>query len=197
MKKNDIQVLKKNEIQVLADSIKDGRFAETMDWRMGQKIGMTLGRKCGTCTACCVIPPIPSTGKPTGRPCSRLNKDQTRCSRYKDRYRICKGFFCGWLAGYGEEEDRPDKSGIIIMELEPTISDVLTKETGFSVPILGARIAGTAIPEIEELEELPSKIGRVIQWFSNRGIAIGIHAGDPGNGSKKAFRFPAKKECRK
>jgi hypothetical protein len=26
---------------------------------------------------------------------------------------VCKGYVCLWLAGYGDEEDRPDRSGIL------------------------------------------------------------------------------------
>ncbi len=35
------------------------------------------------------------------------------CTIYKDRPGCCSNYYCAWVKGYGAENDRPDKSGIL------------------------------------------------------------------------------------
>lgn len=39
---------------------------------------------------------------------------QTGCRIYNLRPLLCRQFFCGWRLGLGTEDDRPDKTGVII-----------------------------------------------------------------------------------
>lgn len=91
-------------------------------------------RDCGTCIACCVYYNIktPQLHKEAFSPCTKLKtpplmQDEPEPGRYttegcdnctvhKDdkRPKVCDDFNCYWLLGHGDEEDRPDKSGMII-----------------------------------------------------------------------------------
>ena len=93
----------------------------------------TVGRNCGTCVACCVYFKIADLGKPALTPCSKLAAGCTdcgtapadnNCTIYEDRPEVCKGYSCMWLYGYGEDEDRPDKSGMILDNATP-VANVL------------------------------------------------------------------------
>ena len=89
-------------------------------------------RTCGECIVCCVYPRIedPQMSKAAMVHCSELrlsqpveenvwqfSTDKKRpCKIYDDETKpeICSYFRCMWLKGHGEEEDRPDKSLIMI-----------------------------------------------------------------------------------
>jgi len=76
---------------------------------------MTTNR-CGHCTACCVILPIPSIGKSAGRPCRKLHDGSNGigCAVYADRPGPCRSFRCGWLAEGWEPDLRPDICGVML-----------------------------------------------------------------------------------
>jgi Fe-S-cluster containining protein len=42
------------------------------------------------------------------------------CTVYKTRPAACQGYNCAWVLGAGEEEDRPDKSGIMFDNIAPS-----------------------------------------------------------------------------
>lgn len=65
-------------------------------------------RKCGGCTVCCDTLVIPELRKPFGQKCP--HSCAIGCQIYAVRPNSCKSFKCAWLMGYGDEEDRPDKS---------------------------------------------------------------------------------------
>jgi Fe-S-cluster containining protein len=84
-------------------------------------------RSCGDCIACCVYLKIPALDKPGLAHCQHLNLAEPEeegklqlsagcdnCSIYEDRPEVCKSYSCMWLAGYGDESDRPDKSFMLI-----------------------------------------------------------------------------------
>lgn len=85
-------------------------------------------RECGECTACCYALGVPATddecervgwtppGKDAWEPCQHdALSDGPGCGIYEDRPECCRQFECGWLQGAGllEDEDRPDKIGVI------------------------------------------------------------------------------------
>jgi Fe-S-cluster containining protein len=49
--------------------------------------------------------------KPAGQKCEHLCAHG--CSRYADRPATCRAYRCAWLDGYGEDDLRPDRSGIV------------------------------------------------------------------------------------
>jgi hypothetical protein len=79
-------------------------------------------RSCGDCVACCVYLRIPIINKKALTPCHFLKQmagehtcsTDGGCSTYEFRPEVCKKYECSWLQGYGDEEDRPDKSGLLI-----------------------------------------------------------------------------------
>lgn len=77
-------------------------------------------RACGECSACCTVLGVRDldTPKPDYQRCLCL-RDATEnlrggCGMYADRPPSCRAYACGWLQGWGEEGDRPDKLGLIL-----------------------------------------------------------------------------------
>ena len=70
-------------------------------------------RACGTCNACCMLPPIlEPLNKTAGVWCKHCDVG-IGCSIYKRRPKQCRDFLCQWILGEGEEEERPDKIGLM------------------------------------------------------------------------------------
>lgn len=77
-------------------------------------------RRCGGCDVCCTLPDIPELKKPLDTPCRflRSGRGGVGCSRYETRPAVCREYRCGWLDGLGEDEDRPDRLGIMWQPLQ-------------------------------------------------------------------------------
>ena len=87
-----------------------------------------MTRECGDCVACCVYLQIddPELHKKGMRHCPYVETDQPEvvgksvcytgkgCRIYYNRPRTCAGYRCEWLKGHGNEEDRPDRCGILV-----------------------------------------------------------------------------------
>lgn len=79
-------------------------------------------RECNDCTVCCYVAEIPFENhtKPPHKKCLHVLNDRGnspgRCGVYgKDcRPDVCNKFMCAWYRGYGNEEDRPDLSGVML-----------------------------------------------------------------------------------
>jgi hypothetical protein len=69
-------------------------------------------RVCGGCTACCRTHRIPELEKPEGDWCIYC-KIGRGCRIYDERPKTCRDFRCAWLTGLENEEERPDKTGIV------------------------------------------------------------------------------------
>ncbi len=69
-------------------------------------------RTCGGCTACCKTHPVEAFGKLAGQRCQF--QAHGKCRAYEVRPRSCRAFSCEWLKGYGTDEDRPDRTGIVL-----------------------------------------------------------------------------------
>ena len=72
-------------------------------------------RECGECSACCFIGEV-SGLKGAHSLCPHLVDGEHRCGIYgsAERPTVCHAFQCAWLRGAGGEEDRPDKSGLML-----------------------------------------------------------------------------------
>jgi hypothetical protein len=82
-------------------------------------------RNCGTCTACCKTHPVQEIDKPAGAWCPHCNIGRG-CRIYDDRPPSCRDFTCQWLKGTGEDDDRPDKSKLVIDFIQnPDVGDVV------------------------------------------------------------------------
>lgn len=72
-------------------------------------------RECGDCDVCCFIGAVPELepglNKPPHTPC----KHQCGGCAIHDQKRpgVCVDFQCAWLRGVGDEDQRPDKSGVL------------------------------------------------------------------------------------
>jgi hypothetical protein len=80
---------------------------------------MALQRKCGGCTACCKTHAIAEINKPTKEWCPHCLIGKG-CAIYGSHPRTCQGYHCEWLDGYGREEERPDKSKVVL-EVQPNV----------------------------------------------------------------------------
>ncbi len=70
-------------------------------------------RTCGNCTACCRPLPILELQKSIGVWCTQCDQG-VGCRIYDSRPRSCRDFSCQWLKGIGKEDDRPDKTRVIL-----------------------------------------------------------------------------------
>ena len=77
---------------------------------------MTAKRTCGGCSECCEIIGVPALRKPELHRCE--HQCETGCGIYTNRPDDCREFECGWLVGHLEEDDRPDKLGLIFVMTE-------------------------------------------------------------------------------
>lgn len=76
-------------------------------------------RQCGECSVCCVIGGVPEIEKPAHTPCPFIKTDVCGSCSIFDKPElplVCKTYRCSWLKGYGAEEDKPDKSGLLVTE---------------------------------------------------------------------------------
>lgn len=73
---------------------------------MGQRV-------CGGCTACCKVMAIKDF-KEGFRVCRHSIKGKG-CGIYESRPAPCREFICGWLGGWGTDQDRPDKIGVVFI----------------------------------------------------------------------------------
>jgi len=88
-------------------------------------------RLCGSCSACC------HTHSVFGENLKILTRSfetcehcitNTGCAIYSSRPSSCRTYKCMWLQGFGEDEHRPDKLGLVI--------DIFITETGQNILIL-------------------------------------------------------------
>jgi hypothetical protein len=89
-------------------------------------------RECGECTLCCLVTRVPELDKPENTMCTLCDAG---CTIYNDRPQSCRAFDCAWLKGALAEDQRPDKTHVVIETLpdesvvlaliEPGYEDVL------------------------------------------------------------------------
>lgn len=75
--------------------------------------GQSPNRKCGGCTECCHTFQIKAVQKPPDCDCEHQVRG-TGCRVYENRPEECSSYACLWLIGWGTEEDRPDRSGVLL-----------------------------------------------------------------------------------
>jgi len=91
-----------------------------------QNLDKGVTRDCGNCVACCIWSRVKEINKPELTPCQYLKKGAIEgkncqnCTIYETEPQACKDYFCAWIAGYGEEEDQPNRCGVLI---DPQITE--------------------------------------------------------------------------
>ncbi len=73
-----------------------------------------MSRECGACSACCHRLGVPEIEKPAQTLCPHLHEKGFSCTIYAQRPHSCAVYACSWLRGMGDDEDRPDKSGVLV-----------------------------------------------------------------------------------
>ena len=69
------------------------------------------GRACGSCRLCCKLVGVEVLDKPPGTWCQHACSKG--CGIYETRPDECRKYVCLWLAGFFEDEDRPDRTRVL------------------------------------------------------------------------------------
>jgi len=78
-----------------------------------------MRRVCGGCVACCYVIEVGELGKPFRTPCPHAIPGEG-CAIWggpggpDGEPKTCKVYRCAWAMGFGEERDRPDRSGVLV-----------------------------------------------------------------------------------
>lgn len=116
----------------------------------------TLPRSCGSCYACCTFLGITDLRKKAGQTCKHLTGAQgpdKRCSIYKDRPTACSSYTCCWIKGIGNDNMRPNNSGVLVTLYPPRLK---TEEVSCTIHITDETKAGslTKGPLYDTLQEI-------------------------------------------
>lgn len=77
-------------------------------------------RKCGSCTLCCKLVPVPEIGKLANTRCE--HQRHTGCAIYKHRPTSCALWSCAWLLNKDMDDQlRPDRSHVVVSPKTETI----------------------------------------------------------------------------
>lgn len=88
-----------------------------------------MRRECGGCTACCYVIEVKELGKGFRKQCRHVVEGHG-CGIWGGpggpggQPVVCARYRCAWAMGFGAEEDRPDKSGVLIDFRVPSIIDL-------------------------------------------------------------------------
>ena len=71
-------------------------------------------RQCDSCTLCCNIAEVQGKDfyKPVGEDCIH-QCEGCKIFGQESRPEVCNTYQCAWLRGFGNDEDRPDKIGLL------------------------------------------------------------------------------------
>jgi hypothetical protein len=124
---------------------------------------ISRSRSCGACTACCTILGVKPLDKPAYQVCSHVRKGGG-CGIYSDRPEPCKNYSCGWLEGFGETRDRPDRLGVILDSMAPAV-DVQERAHGGDVEAIAAVKAAAKTMRAREVRPGAFKGERAARWL--------------------------------
>lgn len=85
-------------------------------------------RTCGACSACCFVLGVKPIDKPPFQRCEHAC--EKGCGIYEQRPAPCANYRCGWLEGFGDRRDRPDRLGVIVDRLAPSAEVQARAEAG-------------------------------------------------------------------
>lgn len=81
-----------------------------------------MTRECGGCTACCTLTFVQELNKPEGVTCEHCSNG---CLIYSGRPSACSEYKCSWLKGDMPDDQRPDKSGVMVEEYPLMVAALL------------------------------------------------------------------------
>lgn len=108
-----------------------------------EKVKLDKARSCGDCRLCCKLLKVGSDEEPGG-----FQKEQGKwckhacaqgCAIYEGRPKVCVEYKCAWLGGLFREDQRPDKSKVVV-SLEGSVGDELTDAEGQLVMAKGTPV---------------------------------------------------------
>ncbi len=108
-------------------------------------------RSCDGCTECCTILEIMEVESFQWTPCK--HQCDHGCAIYERRPSNCASFYCLWLQGFDDEEQRPDRSGLLLVEYPP-------EEHGLAIFETRPNVLQTRT----DVEELLDQYRRMIQF---------------------------------
>ncbi len=84
-------------------------------------------RECGDCQLCCKLVEVPQLDKPLWTRCRYQDKTKG-CAVHKLplQPKSCMDFTCAWLDGRWDDDDRPDKTGVVIRQVFRMVKGTLT-----------------------------------------------------------------------
>ena len=135
-------------------------------------IGMR--RECGGCTACCYVIEVPGL---TGfrSKCQHAVPGQG-CRIWSGpggpggQPEICSQYRCAWAMGFGDEADRPDKSGLLVDFRVGNLLDVLAGATAESPAFYGIGLVD-GMEDLDSFARAKANIERDTGWPVNLGLA--------------------------
>ncbi len=123
------------------------------------------GRKCGDCRLCCKLLAVGKDGrddfkKPQGEWCTHCFDGG--CRIYATRPPDCEEYECTWFAGVFEDDDRPDKSKVVVsLEHGDSVRGPDGREVAGPTPVWcvyesipGVTLKGRAKAIVDELSTL-------------------------------------------
>ncbi len=147
-------------------------------------------KSCGECNLCCIELPIetPELRKKAQTPCTHLTGKG--CGIYTTRFPICRQFLCGWMLFPELEADwRPDRSGILILQVAQASLPKIYQPAGHGVQLLitGGEAAVTRPGVAEYVVDLVSR-GVAVYMTATTPRALINEYLQPGGGNLPAAR---------
>ncbi len=127
-----------------------------------ETVALVLGRNCGTCSLCCILPDIAEFDKPANQPCRHCVAGGG-CDAYDARPATCRDFYCLWRT-----------EAALAPEWEPQISRMMLYRQGPQLTVLVEPEAGSIWRETPYLEWLEAQ-ARVLKA---QGGYVVVYAGE-------------------
>lgn len=121
-----------------------------------------MRRECGGCTACCYVIAVEQLDKPFRCDCPHAADG---CALWSGpggpggQPDVCASYRCAWAMGFGSEEDRPDKSGVLV---DFRVDDVNNTQ---AVPALYAIGVNEGDERKQTARDAMTRISRDSGWF--------------------------------
>jgi hypothetical protein len=105
-----------------------------------------MDRSCGSCTVCCIVPPVrsPAFSKQSNTKCMHCI-ESVGCSIYLFRPQVCHDWLCGWRSlPFLDDRWRPDRCGLLVVPEDENVPPDFVRREGLNF---------TAFRKSEDLEQ--------------------------------------------